>query len=194
MPAHVTRGDDEGGCRATALPGEAWTLERIVAAYIEHKRARAEAFLRWCARMTLAEAIESASYARTPGGKKHSHERRLPRAASEKAHAALRSARLGTCRTFDELHATVKALLDPIPKIGEMMVYDTALRLGAALKLAPDLVYLHRGTREGAVALGFDRRRDTVHPDELPAAFRALHPHEIEDCLCIYKAQLRQLR
>jgi len=50
------------------------------------------------------------------------------------------------------------------------------------------------GTREGAAALGIDRSRKTVRPDELPAPLRTLRPHEIEDCLCIYKAQLGQLR
>jgi len=88
----------------------------------------------------------------------------------------------------------VERAIRGIDGIGALMVYDTALRLGAFLQLEPDLVYLHAGTRDGAAALGVDRSRETVRAEELPAALQALHPHEIEDCLCIFKAQLKQLR
>jgi len=192
----MTAGIEAGGCEPTrSLPGEVWTLERIVADYIEHKRPNLARFLKFYAiQRSLADAIELAAYARTPPGKKHSHQRRLPRGASEKAHAALGRADLNRCRTFAELHSSVEHAIRGIDKIGVLMVYDTSLRLGAFLKLEPDLVYLHAGTREGAAALGIDRSRETVRRDELPAPLRALCPHEIEDCLCIYKAQLKQLR
>jgi hypothetical protein len=70
------------------------------------------------------------------------------------------------------------------------MVYDTALRIGAKLGLEPDVVYLHRGTRSGVKVLGMDAGRPFVRPDELPDELRVLRPHEIEDCLCIYKVEL----
>ncbi len=182
-------------CRADRdLPGDIRTIERIVAHYIEHKRPRLAAFLKWYSRMSLREAIENAAYARTPRGGKHSHQWRLPRRASEKAQAALEREDLGRCRTFAELHAAVERAIGGIDKVGVLMIYDTALRLGAFLGLEPALVSLHAGTREGAAALGIDRSRDAVRPDEIPAPFRALRPHEIEDCLCIYKAQLKRLR
>ena len=69
------------------------------------------------------------------------------------------------------------------------MVYDIAQRIGAYLGKAPTLIYLHRGTKEGAAILGF--HGETVDACKLPPAFSRLAPAEIEDCLCIYKDQLR---
>ena len=77
--------------------------------------------------------------------------------------------------------------------IGRLMVYDTSLRVGARLHLLPDRVYLHAGTRVGARALGLDWRADHVAMAHLPRALRLLGPHEIEDCLCIYKREIARL-
>jgi hypothetical protein len=41
-------------------------------------------------------------------------------------------------------------------------MYDTALRIGAKLKLFPTKVYLHAGTRLGARALGLDDSAATL--------------------------------
>jgi hypothetical protein len=69
------------------------------------------------------------------------------------------------------------------------MVYDIAHRIGAYLGKPPALVYLHRGTKKGAANLGF--RGETLDPAMLPSPFSRLTPSEIEDCLCIYKDELR---
>jgi hypothetical protein len=73
--------------------------------------------------------------------------------------------------------------------MGVLTVYDVAHRIAAFLGKPPHLVYLHAGTRVGAAALGI--KGDVVDPDELPAAFAVLTAAEIEDCLCIYKDELR---
>ena len=70
---------------------------------------------------------------------------------------------------------------------------DTALRIGAKLGIRPDRVYLHRGTREGARALKLDASQATIDVSQLPPAFQRLDAREIEDCLCIYKEDLRRL-
>ena len=75
--------------------------------------------------------------------------------------------------------------------IGELAVYDIACRIGAFLGFRPDRVYLHAGTREGARALGL--RGASVRKIDLPGAFGCLSPAEIEDCLCIYKADIQRL-
>ena len=75
--------------------------------------------------------------------------------------------------------------------IGELAVYDIACRIGAFLGLSPERVYLHAGTREGARALGL--RGASVRKMDLPRAFGRLSPGEIEDCLCIYNADIRRL-
>lgn len=74
-----------------------------------------------------------------------------------------------------------------IHDIGPLTIYDTALRIGAFLRLEPAVVYLHRGTREGAKAIGENHRSECLDVRELPRPFQRLKPYEIEDCLCIYK-------
>ena len=92
--------------------------------------------------------------------------------------------------SFDELDGVVLRVGDLTHGIGELAVYDTALRIGAKLVLPPLRVYLHRGSRERAAVLDVDARRPSVAVSELPTAFAALEPHEIEDCLCIFKGLL----
>jgi hypothetical protein len=90
---------------------------------------------------------------------------------------------------FRVLHDVVERSIRPIRGIGELAVYDFSLRIGAFLGLSPTMVYLHAGARDGARALGLKGVR--LDPRELPPAFSKLSPAEIEDCLCIYKNELR---
>jgi hypothetical protein len=98
------------------------------------------------------------------------------------------------CETFDELHTLFLRHLSPIRGLGEMYIYDAALRMGAHLKLAPDFVYLHRGTRVGAKALGITVNRSHIEKSAFPKALRALSADEIETFLCIYRNQLGRFR
>jgi hypothetical protein len=83
----------------------------------------------------------------------------------------------------------VEREIGSVQGIGKLMVYDIAHRIGAYLRKSPMLVYLHRGTKEGAAVLGF--HGETLDPAVLPTAFSQPTPAEIEDCLCIYKDELR---
>jgi hypothetical protein len=65
-------------------------------------------------------------------------------------------------------------------------------RIGAWLKLEPRQVFVHAGVRVGARALGFGGR-DRLDLQELPGPFRDLSAAEAEDCLCIFKDELRAL-
>ena len=69
------------------------------------------------------------------------------------------------------------------------MVYDTALRIGAKLRLMPRRVSC---TLEPGLVLSRSVSTTEMESRTLrPAAeSRALEPHEVEDCLCIYKAAL----
>lgn len=75
--------------------------------------------------------------------------------------------------------------------VGELLVYDTALRIGAKLELMPDRVYLHSGTRRGARSLGLPFKMRLISIAELPVPLRSLKQHEVEDCLCIFKDLLQ---
>ena len=195
---------DDFGCRTTREPdpcsrrgaqkGPISSLDQIVQRHISEHRPRAARELRYYKlQRSLEKAIEVAVLARMPSGKRHPHQRRIPGRVLEVAKEQLFSADLERCDSFAKLFATVEEAIRPIHGIGELAVYDTAQRIGAYLGLMPERVYLHAGTREGAKALGVDVRRKTVAVDELPEPLRALEAYEIEDCLCIYKAELKEL-
>src|SRR5262249_51982407 len=95
------------------------------------------------------------------------------------------------CQTFGELLELVGHAVGRISGIGELTIYDTALRIGGKLGLEPDVVYLHAGTREGARVFGLDGA--SVPLSKFPPAFRGLKPREVEDCLCIYKRDLARI-
>jgi hypothetical protein len=178
---------------ATRPPRALDGLEAIVASYIQDYRPRAEVERRFYARHASWEALlDTVGAARDMRGRRHSHQRRLARVAMAAARRALASAGLRSATSFADLIAAVQDAIGGIQGIGELMVYDTALRLGAFLGLEPDLVYLHSGTRQGAKALGLDHRRPALAMRELPAVLRSLRPREVEDLLCIYKDELKR--
>ena len=94
--------------------------------------------------------------------------RRLLGLAEERLQAASRH--LAGASDFEALHEIVKREIGSVHGIGKLMVYDIAHRIGAYLGQAPTLVYLHRGTKEGAAILGF--RGETLDPAVLPPSSR----------------------
>jgi hypothetical protein len=165
-------------------------LETIIADYKLRHQERGEKELHWFAiQKTLEEAVRLAALAETPGHKRFSHQRRIPRSALEESRRCLLRClpALAKARNFEELFELVSACLNPIPGIGELTIYDTAQRIGAKLHLAPEMVYLHAGTRIGAKRLGFDGNRPSIKLSELPAPLSKLEAREVEDILCIYK-------
>jgi hypothetical protein len=139
---------------------------------------------------SVAEALRRAGRAERPDGKRHPHQTRITRTALGRAGELLASLRVNGCKSFEELHSLYEEALGVIHGVGPLFVYDTALRVGGRLGLAPRYVFLHAGVRKGAAALGLGRGRDYLSASELPSAFRRLEPREIEDCLCIYKAHI----
>ena len=140
--------------------------------------------------MPLADKIQAARVQEAPSS--------IPdtRGSLEDAEKRLQTASgtLSAAADFKALHKAVDNAIGKKQGLGELAVYDIAQRIGAYLGKEPKLVYLHRGVREGARALGF--HGDTLDPALLPPAFSRLTPAEIEDCLCIFKSALRgnQLR
>jgi hypothetical protein len=172
--------------------GRRMTLEEIVGLYIRECRDDARKEIRFFEiQRSPSAAIQKAALCVLPSGKRHSHQRRIPKAVLEKAEASLQAAgkRLAKAADFAALHEVVKAEIGNIPGIGALAVYDIAHRIGAYFRKSPALVYLHRGTKTGAAVLGF--HGDSLDPRKLPSPFSRLTPAEIEDCLCIYKDQLR---
>jgi hypothetical protein len=184
------RGDE----RACSESGPVDGVEAAVSRSIEHDRAPAGRELEHfrCVPCSDEEAVSRAALAQLPSGKRHPHQYRIPRASLEESrHRLLENlAVLRRATSFDELFDLVAALIGPIPGVGELTVYDTALRIGARFGLEPTRVDIHAGTRDGARALGFDHRCLRIELDELPAPIRRLSAREAEDLLCISKSWL----
>jgi len=162
--------------------------------YVSRIRPIAQNELLWFRNQpTLEAAVQLAATAVKSRGKRYSHQRRIKKDALRRARAVLsaNTGRVQGCRDFLELIDLLDRLLAPIDGLGELYVYDTALRVGAKLGIGPDKVYLHAGTRVGAKALGLDSRLATLEVSLLPLAWHGLAPHEIEDILCIYKEHLK---
>jgi hypothetical protein len=176
------------------------TLKAIVGNYIKRYRPAIESLLYFYEeKLSLKDAIHAASNAqhlnRNKEVKRHPHQYRIKKCALEQTYETLRKTRLGKYQSFDELHQKISDSIRPISGVGELMVYDTALRIGAFLKLEPVSVYLHAGTKTGAKALGLTvSGKKNINVTDLPKEFRKLKPHEIEDCLCIYKDNIDSLR
>jgi hypothetical protein len=136
-------------------------------------------------------AIRKAALCELPSGKRHPHQRRIPRALLEQVEARLQAIgrKLAKASDFAVLHRTVEDEVGGIKGIGALTVYDIAHRLGTHFGEAPQLVYLHAGSRTGARV--FNISDDSFDPRILPKAFSRLAPSEIEDCLCIYRDELR---
>jgi hypothetical protein len=179
------------GCSDASVVEVKPRLQSIVRAYVSRFRPGSEEELgSFRAEPTVAAAIERAGRATTPTGKRYHHQRRLPAALLATAVHELKRAHVGRARNFDDLHKRVGAAIGVLHGIGELTVYDTALRIGARLGHLPTKIYLHAGTRAGARALNLDWRAKTLAIREVPSALRVLAAHEIEDCLCIFKDQL----
>ncbi len=167
------------------------SLAAIVRAYRQFNRPRVtEELESFRSESSLAAAVARAGAACRPDGKRYDHQRRLSPATIDLVRHRLTAGVVRICQTFDELHERISVAIGNIRGVGELMLYDTSLRIGAKMGLRPRAVYLHRGTRSGARALGFDGRVKTLAVSSLPSELRTLAPHEIEDVLCIYKDRL----
>jgi hypothetical protein len=168
------------------------TFDDIVSDYIRNYRDAARAEMETFRReRNRAAAIRRAALCELPDGKRHPHQCLIPKRLLELAEERLQAAakRLVDARDFDALHEIVKREIGSVHGIGTLMVYDITHRIGAHFGKSPRLIYLHRGTKEGAAILGF--RGETLDPALLPAEFSRLTAAEVEDCLCIYKDDLR---
>jgi len=185
----------KAGCRDSSLDSSLNSYEQVVHHYVACYQSDATSELNHYKEKPkrLQKAIELAALAKLPSGKKHPHQYRIPKDALHEAKRCLLSSDLQNCKSFDELLNKIEDTIRPIPMIGELTVYDTALRIGAYLNLEPDVIYLHRGVRDGAKAIGLDGRQKYIEKDDLPSAFNILSPYEIEDCLCLYKDDLQKI-
>ena len=182
-------------CGSQGASGRPGSHAAIVARFIAEWRDNAAREHRYFARFpTLAAAIEVAALSEYPRGKRHPHQCRIPQRVLQTARRRLLSAEsaIRTAADFEELHDLLHGIIGGVPGIGALTVYDIATRIGAHLGLEPKYVFVHSGVRVGARAVGHVGR-PRLALDELPRPFRRLSPGEAEDCLCIFKADLKVL-
>jgi hypothetical protein len=145
---------------------------------------------------SLEAAIDAVADARKENGALFNHQRHLEASTVEEVRRVLQANRdaIAKVADFDALIALIERLIGPVRGAKEMYIYDAALRLGAYLKKLPTRVYLHRGTRDGAEAIGIAVGRKWIEMEELPPAFAVLTAYEAEDVLCSYKDDLARVR
>jgi hypothetical protein len=180
--------------RTRAFETTASTMNAIVADYRRQHRSRNSQERRWFElQRSFRDALRLAGRAEGPRQHRLSHQRRLSRETLRRCEATLLAAekQLASAVSFSALHSLVESLILSIRGVGELMVYDTAVRLGAHRGLEPKDVYLHAGTRAGAKALGLNHRARSIPRRDLPAPLRRIPATELEDILCIYKDVLK---
>lgn len=130
-----------------------------------------------------------------PSGRRFHHQRRIPLLVLEICMVSLlrHSSDIKKSSKFHELLLKIDRYIGSIKGIGELMIYDTSVRIGSFLGLKPEYVYLHAGTKVGAQYLGVQNGNCFIEKNSLPKEFRELEPYAIEDILCIFKDDLKSL-
>lgn len=162
------------------------TLTAIRDDYIGRFRLWARAEAAHFAMGSPVERVQVAAVARKANGRKHKHQWRIAPALLEKFAGRLvaRIREITAARSFADLLGVVDSA--KVKGVGELTVYDTALRIGAGQRVEPEAVYLHAGTRKGAARLGWNVKRASIPHSEIPPELAGLSPAEIEDLLCSY--------
>ncbi|MEM9065456.1 MAG: hypothetical protein AAGB51_08205 [Planctomycetota bacterium] len=172
------------------------TLDALVKQYISVLKPKLDKEIEWFASAQgIEEAIDRGSRCEYQDGRLHSHQYRVGKEALATFRETMlsRRAEIAACTTFEELRLIVEDEAHRHARIGELAVYDIASRIGAALGLMPDRVYLHAGTRKGASNLGLCGAGGSISIDELPKEMRVLSADDAENFLCIYKDELARL-
>ena len=138
----------------------------------------------------IEEAINTAVISRDENGKKHSHQRRLQNNCLEDYSQKLLKIKnqISQVKSFNSLYMLLEQ--NRIHGVGELLIYDVSVRIGEYLKIYPETIYIHAGTRIGLKNL-LKRRiyEQTINKQNLPEPFRScdLTPGQLEDFFCIYK-------
>jgi hypothetical protein len=138
----------------------------------------------------IDNAIVKAALSRDKNGKKHSHQWRLPNDVLEDYSQILlkEKDRIGKSKSFDDLFYLLSSL--KIHGAGELLIYDTSVRIGYFRKLFPKKIYIHEGTRIGLEKL-LKRKiyEKTIEKQQLPEPFCScdLTPGQLEDFFCLNK-------
>lgn len=170
-----------------------WSHTEFVQHFIRHRRALLHQELEWFASQpSFDDVLFEAVHARDRRGKRLSHQRRLLRDVIPTAYKLLGTIRasLQSASTFDDLFALIDGALGSIPGSGDLYAYDTALRIGAYMRLYPTRVFLQTGALDGARKISTSYKSRSVPLAKFPEPYHSLAPFEMENLLCVAKSAL----
>lgn len=100
---------------------------------------------------------------------------------------ALRATEFEKQRSFEVIVSMIEEESKKVYRTGALVIYDTALRIGARLNLWPNYVYLHAGALTGAQRFLNIKKLDRHIP--IPSEFTelGLDGADAEAIFCIYK-------
>lgn len=137
----------------------------------------------------INEIIDVAASAIGVNKKMYSHQRRQGRIllASFAKELQKHAIAIDQCDNFPDLLDLIENIGFQIYGIGELTCYDTADRIRAAKEIELDAVYMHAGTKAGAISvLGIENvKGKKVLKSAFPAPFQSLSCEQIENVLCI---------
>ena len=145
---------------------------------------------------TYADCIHHAFY--DENGKKFPHQYRIPNATLDayKTELLPLEKEFMSSKDFDKIYELFKK--HKTYGIGILTIYDVALRVSQNYKIYPDYVYLHAGTKTGALNAGLIKKygkNDKLTLDEISKKLKWLKgvkPYLIEDFLCVYKDDISE--
>jgi len=195
-------------------PGSPWLrLEKLVCIYQLAYEPKLDAQLkRYCGLDSLETVVRFENLYKYEdkndrNEKIYAHQRHLGAGILKRASNELSANLKGIeqCQSFCELLHCIESVTKPVPRFGELAVYDTALRIGANRNIWPTVVYLHAGTMKGYQELAGAMkdykklmktrvRTGWVPLDDLPEEVRVLKPHHAENFLCIFEGLLSNSR
>ena len=193
----------DGSCGRSPQTGSGTELlSDLMSQWEEHNRSNLRDLLNGYRTSSFPDAMKAASHGEFPpngekAGKRHPHQRRLSGKAVEQWEKQLNKAQtqIQTFRgqPFECLFDFLDEQARTISGIGPLMVYDTALRIGANIGCLPkDCVYLHAHARIPTVQSTVQCKNISELPKELKA-LGAWKAYEIEDFLCIYHDAIKKM-
>jgi len=141
----------------------------------------------------IDEAIRVAVNSKFKDGKTHTHQYRIYNYVYDEfiQNLLLVIKEIKNTKNFDELINVIDT--NKPSGAGELFCYDVAIRIGYYIKLLPEKIYIHAGTRKGLIKL-FGRKihEKKILKNDLPEPFKSceLKPDQLEDFFCIYKDKL----
>lgn len=177
------------------------SISKILKEYQKHKQKYWRRVLDYYGNLSnFQKAIEEAGMFHSDVGCCDRHQCRVYKESKKTFFENLQSAkkRIKSCTCFDDLYVCISRHCKN-KGIGELAIYDTAMRVGAYLEkqngilgqFKPKQVFLHNGPWDGAKKLYSQGLIKTISSRMGKKDFSHLFPDyeewEIEEILCIYK-------